>query len=114
MELSEGGLQKFFAEVDILRSLDHPNILKLFEFYEDGRNYHLVTEMCTGGELFDRIIEKGHFNENIAALVMHQVLSAVNYCHANKIVHRDLKPENLLLESNDMNAPIKVIDFGTS
>ena len=57
--------------MDILRRLDHPNILKLYEFYEDDRSYHLVTEMCTGGELFDMIIKKGYFNENMAAATMH-------------------------------------------
>ena len=73
--------KKFFAEVDILRKLDHPNILKLFEFYEDLKHFHLVTELCTGGELFDRIIDQGKFSEANAASVMHQVFSAVNYCH---------------------------------
>ena len=104
VQQSHGGAERFFAEVDILRKLDHPNILKLFEFYEDEKYYHLITELCTGGELFDRIIDKGKLSEAMAAQVMHQVFSAVNYCHQNNIVHRDLKPENLLLQTDAEDA----------
>ena len=94
--------------------LDHPNIIKVFEFFQDERHFYIVTELCTGGELFDRIIKKHRFGEKEAADTMHQILSAVVYCHENNIVHRDLKPENILLESSKEDAPIKVIDFGTS
>ena len=73
-----------------------------------------MTELCNGGELFDRIIKKHHFSEREAADTMHQILSAVVYCHENSIVHRDLKPENILLESKKEDAPVKIIDFGTS
>jgi len=106
--------KRFLNEIEILKNLDHPNILKLYEFYQDQKNYYLITEYCTGGELFDKIISLKHFNEQLAADTMHQVLSAVSYCHSNRIVHRDLKPENLLLESTADNANVKVIDFGTS
>ncbi len=112
-------------EVAVLKKLDHPNIIKLFEFYQDEDNYYLITEHCTGGELFDRITESGHFTEQKAAGIMRQLLSAVAYCHARKIVHRyhhvflvtphsDLKPENILFESTAKNAGVKVIDFGTA
>ncbi|CEM37936.1 unnamed protein product [Vitrella brassicaformis CCMP3155] len=105
---------KLFAEVSVLKQLDHPNIMKLYEFYEDQRSYHLVTELYTGGELFDKIVAQSHFSEEDAAVIMKQVLSGITYCHKRNIVHRDLKPENLLLESKDPEAPIKIIDFGTS
>ena len=94
--------------------MDHPNILRMYEFYEDNCNYHLVTEICTGGELFDRIVEQEHLSEKYCAEIMEQVISGVNYCHQKNIVHRDLKPENLLLLNKKPNSPIKIIDFGTS
>ena len=106
--------EKFFAEVDILRATDHPNIVRLFEFFEDSKYYHLVTEHISGGELFDFIIKSKMLSEPIAAHFMRQILSAVVYCHSKQIVHRDLKPENLLLDAESANATLKVIDFGTS
>eukprot|EP01017_Pseudomicrothorax_dubius_P003273 TRINITY_DN10426_c0_g1_i7.p1 TRINITY_DN10426_c0_g1~~TRINITY_DN10426_c0_g1_i7.p1 ORF type:complete len:428 (-),score=113.13 TRINITY_DN10426_c0_g1_i7:461-1744(-) len=106
--------EKLINEVQILKSLDHPNIIKIFEFYQDERSFYIVTELCTGGELFDKIIESKNFNEQKAADIIRDVLSAVAYCHDNRIVHRDLKPENLLLENNTSEARIKVIDFGLS
>lgn len=102
------------AEVAVLKQLDHPNIMKLLEFYEDARNYHLVTELYTGGELFDKIVRQSKFTQHEAAIVMRQVFSGITYCHSMKVVHRDLKPENLLLESVEEDAYIKIIDFGTA
>ena len=93
--------------------MDHPNIVKLYEFYEDSHQFHLVQELCSGGELFDRIIDSGHFSEVMAATVIKQTLEAVAYCHSCQIMHRDLKPENLLLETDKPDAIIKVTDFGT-
>eukprot|EP01041_Mallomonas_annulata_P010481 gene10481-21857_t len=89
-------------EIDILRTMDHPNIIKLIDVYEDDRFLHLVTELCTGGELFERIINKtksaeGHYSEQDASVVIRCLLSAIEYCHTvHNISHRDLKPENLL------------------
>lgn len=94
--------------------MDHPNIVRLFEVYQDHKRYFIITELCTGGELFDQIIKRPYYSERDAAIIMKQVLSAVGYCHAENIVHRDLKPENLLLDSDGPGAVIKVIDFGTS
>jgi calcium-dependent protein kinase len=76
----------------------------------------LVTELCTGGELFDEITKRSHFSEHDAAVIIKQVLSAVSYCHSKNICHRDLKPENILLDSKatTANNSIKVIDFGAS
>jgi len=101
-------------EIEVLKKLDHPNIMKLFEFYQDETNYYLITEYCNGGELFERIIRIKHFTEQKAAIIMKQILSAVAYCHKLKIVHRDLKPENILFENTNKNSGIKIIDFGTA
>jgi len=101
-------------EIEILKKLDHPNIIKLFEFAKDNENYYLITELCRGGELFDRIIAMKNFSELIASKIMRSILSAISYCHNLKIVHRDLKPENLLFDTDKEDAIIKVIDFGTS
>ncbi|CAG9324084.1 CDPK1_39 [Blepharisma stoltei] len=106
--------EKLIQEVEILKDLDHPNILKIYEVIEDDISLYIVTELCTGGELFDRIISQHRFYENTAASYMYQIVSALMYCHQNGIVHRDLKPENLLFENDSQDAPIKVIDFGTS
>ncbi|KAM3130314.1 hypothetical protein pb186bvf_017610 [Paramecium bursaria] len=106
--------EKFKREIDIMRNLDHPNIIKLYETFEDSRNVYLVMELCTGGELFDKIIEKGHFSEKEAQQIFLQIIQAINHCHKNDICHRDLKPENFLLLDKSADAPIKVIDFGLS
>jgi len=106
--------EKLFSEVSILKDLDHPHIVKLYELYQDDNYYYLITEFCTGGEFFDRIQAMHSFTEKIAADYMKQILSAVVYCHDKNIVHRDLKPENLLLDSKGLDARLKVIDFGTS
>jgi calcium-dependent protein kinase len=98
--------------------LDHPNIIKLYEVYETEEYFYLIMELCSGGELFERIItniENGKpFTEEQAAMIFQQMMSAINYCHKNNIVHRDLKPENLLYLDQSQNSPIKVIDFGMS
>lgn len=107
-------------EIEILKEVDHPNIIKLVEIHEDAKYLHLITELCTGGELFDRIVKKtqtveGHFSEHDAAYLVRDILDAINYCHTEKkIVHRDLKPENFLYLTEDEDSPIKIIDFGLS
>ena len=80
--------QKLICEIQVLRTLDHPNILKLYEFYQDQKNYYIIIELCTGGELFDKIIEQGNFREKEASYVMKQLLGAVLYAHNHSIVHR--------------------------
>mmetsp|Transcript_88907 Transcript_88907/g.252078 ORF Transcript_88907/g.252078 Transcript_88907/m.252078 type:complete len:414 (+) Transcript_88907:2-1243(+) len=96
--------------------MDHPNIIKLYETFEDTRNIYLVMELCSGGELFDRIIESGHFTEVQAAMLMQQIIQAIHYMHNNAICHRDLKPENFLFTTKDPieKNVIKIIDFGLS
>lgn len=108
---------KFAQEIEIMRILDHPNIIKLYETFEDAKYIYLVMELCTGGELFDRIIDaECGFTEKVAAHLVKQILGAVLYMHMATIAHRDLKPENFLLanEKDVSESPIKVIDFGLS
>lgn len=112
-DVSKEFMQSLQNEIEILKQLDHPNIVRLYEFYQDNLNIYLITEFIEGGELFDKITKVKHFTEEDAANVMKQLLQAVTYCHNRKIVHRDLKPENLLMESK-VSDNIKVIDFGTS
>jgi calcium-dependent protein kinase len=102
-------------EIDILKRMDHPNIVKIFEFYNTPEGYYLITEYCAGGELFQEVVDNAPFAEAIAASMMYQIFSAVNYCHNLKIIHRDLKPENILIEKKDAKKyDIKIIDFGTA
>lgn len=107
-------LERFRLEISIMKSLDHPNIIKLFETFEDHRNIYLVMELSQGGELFDRVIEEGHFTEKDAAGLMKQIFFAVHYLHSNHIMHRDLKPENFLFLNKSRDSPLKIIDFGLS
>jgi calcium-dependent protein kinase len=87
-----------------MQSLDHPNVLKQYECFEDEFNYYIVMEYCSGGELLNYILSAEMMNENIIANIMKQLLSAVAYCHERGIVHRDLKTENLLIkDAKDIN-----------
>ncbi|XP_028431833.1 calcium/calmodulin-dependent protein kinase IGa [Perca flavescens] len=101
-------------EVNILRRIKHENVVGLEDFYESRTHYYLVMQLVSGGELFDRILDKGVYTEKDASTVIQQVLQAVSYLHKNSIVHRDLKPENLLYYNTDENAKIMVSDFGLS
>lgn len=92
----------------------HPNIVQLFETYEDKSKVYLIMELVTGGELFDRIVEKGSYTEKDASNLIRQVLEAVDYMHEQGVVHRDLKPENLLYYSSSEDSKIMISDFGLS
>uniref|UniRef100_A0A9J7ZW43 Calcium/calmodulin-dependent protein kinase IV n=1 Tax=Cyprinus carpio carpio TaxID=630221 RepID=A0A9J7ZW43_CYPCA len=102
------------TEIGVLLRLSHPNIIKLKEIFETPAEISLVLELVTGGELFDRVVEKGYYSERDAADAVKQVLEAVAYLHENGIVHRDLKPENLLYATSAPDAPLKIADFGLS
>ncbi|KAI6675288.1 hypothetical protein NL676_003194 [Syzygium grande] len=102
-------------EVAIMSTLpEHPNIVKLKATYEDNDNVHLVMELCEGGELFDRIVARGHYSERAAASVARTIAEVVRMCHANGVMHRDLKPENFLFANKKENSALKAIDFGLS
>jgi serine/threonine protein kinase len=100
------------SEVDILSQIDHPNIVKLHEIYDEKTRFNMVMELMTGGELFDRIVEKEHYSEKEAADTIRPIVDAMRYCHSMGIAHRDLKPENLLYATTDPNSIIKITDFG--
>jgi len=119
------------TEIQILRSLDHPNILKLFETYYDGTNMYLISELCEGGSLQDRInfhypkntnsstisvgapaSNRKSMGEGLVALIMQQILGALAVCHSRSIIHRDIKPENILFVTRAKESPLKLIDFG--
>lgn len=99
-----------FNEVEFLKTVDHPNLLRVYEFFEDDCNFYIVLEFCSGGDLFNRVVEVKRFEENEASLIMAQILSGVTYLHSKKIIHRDLKLENVLLEDRE-NLFLKIIDF---
>ncbi|VDP76508.1 unnamed protein product [Echinostoma caproni] len=108
-QLSPSSRQKLFREVHLMKLLDHPNIVKLFEIIENDRILYLVMEFASGGEVFDYLVTHGRMKEKEARSKFRQIVSAVQYCHQKRIIHRDLKAENLLLDS-DLN--IKLADFG--
>ncbi|XP_057199902.1 serine/threonine-protein kinase MARK2 isoform X2 [Triplophysa rosa] len=110
-QLNSSSLQKLFREVRIMKLLNHPNIVKLFEVIETEKTLYLVMEYASGGEVFDYLVAHGRMKEKEARAKFRQIASAVQYCHQKCIVHRDLKAENLLLDA-DMN--IKIADFGFS
>jgi calcium-dependent protein kinase len=102
-------------EVQIMYHLaGQPNIVELKGAYEDKHSVHLVMELCAGGELFDRIIAKGHYTERAAASLLRTIVQIIHTCHSMGVIHRDLKPENFLLLSKDEDAPLKATDFGLS
>ncbi|CAG2106582.1 unnamed protein product [Medioppia subpectinata] len=101
-------------EIKVLRKLKHTNIVQLVETFEDKNKVYLVMELVMGGELFDRIVEKGSYTEKDASHLIRQILGAVDYMHSCGVVHRDLKPENLLYYSTDEDSKIMISDFGLS
>jgi len=101
-------------EIQIMKAVDHPNILKLYEVFESEEEFFLVMELVDGKELFDKIVERGQYSEKDAANIVRQIISAVEYLHERGIAHRDLKPENLLSSGADEKETIKIADFGFS
>jgi calcium-dependent protein kinase len=94
--------------------LDHPNIIKLYETYEDQSTIYMVLELATGGELYDHLIDADHYSEKEAAEYFYHMCQSINYCHNHDICHRDLKLENFIFENVSENAQLKLIDFGLS
>ncbi|XP_060914071.1 calcium/calmodulin-dependent protein kinase IGb [Labrus mixtus] len=101
-------------EITVLRRIQHDNVVGMEDFYESRTHYYLVMQLVSGGELFDRILDRGMYSEKDASSVIQQVLQAVSYLHQNGIVHRDLKPENILYFSQEEHSKIMISDFGLS
>lgn len=105
---------KIRSEIENLKKLEHPTVIKLYEYFEDEKRIYLVLEKCNGGELFDEVFKNKYLNEKSAAIIAKQLFSVTAYLHDNFIVHRDLKPENILLEDKQDYLNIKLIDFGAA
>jgi len=99
-------------EVKAMKQLQHPNIVKMYQYYQQDGHHVIVLECLEGGELLDRILSKSHFTEKVARDTLLDILTAVKHCHDNNIVHRDIKPENFLLSSVTDDATTKLADFG--
>ena len=116
---SQNEEEKTDEEIELLKNLDHPNIVKLFEYFSDNEKYYLITEYCKGGDLFELIKKKKVFSEESAAYIMYQIFRALIYCHyTHNLIHRDIKPENIVVYRQN-NAredlyDVKLIDFGIS
>ena len=109
--------KEILNEENILKTMDHPNVVKIFEFYSNDESYSIIMENCKGGSLFKEISLNGPFNEDYASYVMYQLFSAIRYYNGLHIIHRDLKPENILIANKNKsnNFPnIKICDFGMS
>lgn len=109
------GNKEILGEAEILKKLNHPCIIRIKEVFDSDSEVFMVLDYAAGGELFDKVVDLGHYDENTAKLLFFQMLVAINYLHANNISHRDLKPENILLNSHDEKETlIKITDFGLS
>ncbi|XP_029109725.1 serine/threonine-protein kinase BRSK2-like isoform X3 [Scleropages formosus] len=108
-KLSESVLMKVEREIAILKLIEHPHVLKLYDVYENNRHLYLVLEHVSGGELFDYLVKKGRLTPKEARKFFRQIISALDFCHSHAICHRDLKPENLLLDEKNN---IRIADFG--
>lgn len=107
-------LKLIHRELELLKELDHPNIVKFYENYQDNEHFHIVMEYCSGGELLDKLLRIGQFDERQVAFQMDKALRAIKYLHERGIVHRDIKPQNFMYSSKTHDAEIKLIDFGLS
>uniref|UniRef100_A0A7N8WJW5 Serine/threonine-protein kinase BRSK2-like n=1 Tax=Mastacembelus armatus TaxID=205130 RepID=A0A7N8WJW5_9TELE len=108
-KLSESVLMKVEREIAILKLIEHPHVLKLYDVYENNKYLYLVLEHVSGGELFDYLVKKGRLTPKEARKFFRQIISALDFCHSHSICHRDLKPENLLLDEKNN---IRIADFG--
>ena len=98
-------------EVDILKTLDHPNVLKVYEYFEDERNYYIVMEYCKDGDLYDELKAIGKFDEENSGKIMGQLFSGISYIHRKNVIHRDIKLDNILISEKSKEICIKIIDF---
>lgn len=112
VSLTEEDLAALVDEVQVMRKLDHPNLVKLVDFFSESEYFYLVMELMTGGELFNRIVAKTCYTEREARDLVKTLAAAIAYCHEQGVVHRDLKPENILLADDTDDAVVKIADFG--
>lgn len=112
--IMHGEVEKLRSEVDTHCLMEHPNVAKLFEYFEDDQSFCLIMELCEGPDLFDRICDEGSFTRVDTASWIDQMARGLHYCHSRDIIHRDVKPENFLFASPDASSPLKLIDFGIS
>lgn len=112
--LTTGEKRRLVADISVVQSLDHPNLIKIYDFFQDSKSFYIVTELCEGGDLFRRLEKKRVYEESEAKMVIRQVLSAMSYCHKEHITHRDFKPESVYYDSKTENSILKVSDFGTA
>ena len=108
----KGNESMIIDEMQLLEQLNNPHIVGFRDWFESKDKFYLVTQLATGGELFDRIVQKGRFTEHDASLVVLQMLEALEYLHNKDIVHRDIKPENILYLTSKDDSPIVLADFG--
>jgi len=111
-KLAKDDIESLHTEIRLLDKIDHPHIIKFTDAYEDKNHFYVVTELVTGGELFDRLSQRRVYNEYEACKTVKVILETMDYLHGIGIVHRDLKPENLLLTSMEDNSDLKIADFG--
>ena len=109
--IEKDDLERIFREMKIIKQLNHENIVKVYDVFENNEYYFIIMDYCEGGELFDYIVKKERLKEEEAAYFFYQIINALEYIHSKGIVHRDLKPENLLLKGDNI---LKIIDFGLS
>jgi len=107
-------MEQLKREINIMTKIDHKNVLKLYDIFEDDTHVYIVMELVIGSELFDRIVDKGNYTEKEAINIIKQILEAIKYLHENEIAHRDLKPENLLCSGEGDDEIVKIADFGLS
>jgi calcium-dependent protein kinase len=113
--LTEEDVEDVRREIQIMHHLaGHANVVSIVGAYEDAVAVQLVMELCAGGELFDRIIQRGHYSEKAAAQLARVIVGVVEACHSLGVIHRDLKPENFLFVNQKEDSPLKAIDFGLS
>eukprot|EP01006_Ploeotia_vitrea_P037780 TRINITY_DN66170_c12_g5_i1.p1 TRINITY_DN66170_c12_g5~~TRINITY_DN66170_c12_g5_i1.p1 ORF type:complete len:723 (+),score=342.15 TRINITY_DN66170_c12_g5_i1:26-2170(+) len=108
----ESNEKRFMIEVRLLRSLQHTHIVRYVDCFEDRENYYLLTEVCGGGSLFDRIKDMSEYSEADLSRIIREALSAIEYCHRHNVVHRDIKPENFVYKGTSKYSELKLIDFG--
>lgn len=110
--LNQEELATINEEVEIMYKIEHENIVQLEEIFDTPKNLYMVLELLTGGELFERIVDKGQYSERQASQLIRDIATAIKYLHSVGIVHRDLKPENLIYRNEDDDSAIKITDFG--